>query len=93
MPVESITLRPIQKGRALLACFAHPDDESFGPGGGVFARYGRAAVNTHLVREAGQQCAALLEGAQANAFDRHARMLPRAMVPRNRCPARGRIEQ
>ena len=49
MPVESITLRPLQNGRALLACFAHPDDESFGPGGGVFARYGHAAVNTHLV--------------------------------------------
>ena len=45
------------------------------------------------VREAGQQRAAILEGAQGNAFDWHARMLPRALVPRNRCPARGRIMQ
>ncbi len=49
MPTESVPLRPFKNKRALLACFAHPDDESFGPGGGVFARYGRENVDTHLV--------------------------------------------
>ncbi len=34
--------------RTLLAVFAHPDDESFGPGG-TLARYAAQGVNVHLV--------------------------------------------
>ncbi len=34
--------------RRLLAVFAHPDDESFGPGG-TLARYAREGVEVHLV--------------------------------------------
>jgi N-acetyl-1-D-myo-inositol-2-amino-2-deoxy-alpha-D-glucopyranoside deacetylase len=34
--------------RTLLAVFAHPDDESFGPGG-TLARYAREGVQVHLV--------------------------------------------
>ncbi|MDP2660364.1 MAG: PIG-L deacetylase family protein, partial [Dehalococcoidia bacterium] len=35
-------------GRTLLAVFAHPDDESYGPGG-VLARYAAEGVEVHLV--------------------------------------------
>ena len=34
--------------RTLLAVFAHPDDESFGPGG-TLARYAAQGVNVHLI--------------------------------------------
>jgi N-acetyl-1-D-myo-inositol-2-amino-2-deoxy-alpha-D-glucopyranoside deacetylase len=34
--------------RTLLAVFAHPDDESFGPGG-TLAKYGAEGVNVHLI--------------------------------------------
>lgn len=34
--------------RTLLAVFAHPDDESFGPGGSL-ARYAAAGVDVHLI--------------------------------------------
>ncbi len=51
--------------RTLLAVFAHPDDESFGPGG-TLARYAAEGVAVHLVcatrGEAGETDPALLEG-------------------------------
>lgn len=51
--------------RVLLAVFAHPDDESFGPGG-TLARYARAGVDVWLVcgtdGNAGTVDAAMLEG-------------------------------
>jgi LmbE family N-acetylglucosaminyl deacetylase len=37
-----------KSGRTLLVVFAHPDDESFGPGG-TLARYAREGVAVHLV--------------------------------------------
>lgn len=51
--------------RVLLAVFAHPDDESFGPGG-TLARYSREGVDVWLVcgtdGNAGTVDAAMLEG-------------------------------
>ncbi|MCB0024964.1 MAG: PIG-L family deacetylase, partial [Caldilinea sp.] len=34
--------------RTLLGVFAHPDDESFGPGG-TLARYAREGVDVHVI--------------------------------------------
>jgi len=51
--------------RALLAVFAHPDDESFGPGG-TLARYAREGASVRLVcgtdGNAGTVDAAMMEG-------------------------------
>jgi len=46
--------------KTLLAIFAHPDDESFGPGG-TLAKYGAEGVTVHLI------CATLGEAGQNNA--------------------------
>jgi LmbE family N-acetylglucosaminyl deacetylase len=54
-----------EQKRVLLAVFAHPDDESFGPGG-TLARYAREGVTVWLVcgtdGNAGTVDAAMLEG-------------------------------
>lgn len=56
---------PVASRRVLLAVFAHPDDESFGPGG-TLARYAAEGVKVWLVcgtdGNAGTVDAALLEG-------------------------------
>jgi len=63
--------------RTLLAVFAHPDDESFGPGG-TLARYAAEGVAVHLVcatrGEAGEADPALLEGYESLAQRRSAEL-------------------
>lgn len=63
--------------RTLLAVFAHPDDESFGPGG-TLARYAAEGVAVHLVcatrGEAGQADPALLESHESLAQRRVAEL-------------------
>ncbi len=53
--------------RTLLAIFAHPDDESFGPGG-TLAKYAAEGVNVHLIcatmGEAGESDTADLDGCE-----------------------------
>jgi len=46
--MESIILKQTTSPRRLLLVFAHPDDESFGPGGAI-ARYARQGVEVHYV--------------------------------------------
>ena len=46
--MESIILKQTTSPRRLLFVFAHPDDESFGPGGAI-ARYARQGVEVHYV--------------------------------------------
>ena len=41
MSTETILMRPPVRERVLLACYAHPDDESFGPSGATLAKYAR----------------------------------------------------
>ena len=48
--------------KTLLAVFAHPDDESFGPGG-TLAKYGAEGVAVHLI------CATLGEAGESDASD------------------------
>ena len=43
-----MTPDPLTPRRALLAVFAHPDDESFGPGG-TLAKYAAEGVEVWLV--------------------------------------------
>jgi LmbE family N-acetylglucosaminyl deacetylase len=63
--------------RTLLAVFAHPDDESFGPGG-TLARYAAEGVAVHLVcatrGEAGEADPSLLEGYESLAQRRTAEL-------------------
>lgn len=47
-PRDQVGPRPDLTGKRLVAVFAHPDDESFGPGG-TFARYADAGVEMVLV--------------------------------------------
>jgi N-acetyl-1-D-myo-inositol-2-amino-2-deoxy-alpha-D-glucopyranoside deacetylase len=62
--VESILLRDEPRPRRLLFVFAHPDDESFGPGGTI-ARYAREGAAVHYAcatrGEAGGATPALLK--------------------------------
>ena len=48
--------------KTLLAIFAHPDDESFGPGG-TLAKYGAEGVNVHLI------CATMGEAGESDTAD------------------------
>ena len=48
MDIETLQLKPAEGERRMLVCFAHPDDESFGPGG-TLAHYARADVDVHLI--------------------------------------------
>ena len=48
MDSETLQLKPANGKRRMLVCFAHPDDESFGPGG-TLAHYARAGVDVHLI--------------------------------------------
>lgn len=48
--------------RTLLAIFAHPDDESFGPGG-TLAKYAAEGVHTHLI------CATMGEAGESDTAD------------------------
>src|SRR3954453_17982021 len=45
--IESHKLREPRGAKTLLAVLAHPDDESFGPGG-TLARYAAQGVDVHL---------------------------------------------
>jgi LmbE family N-acetylglucosaminyl deacetylase len=60
-----VNVSAVEDKRVLLAVFAHPDDESFGPGG-TLARYAREGVEVWLVcatdGNAGTVDAAMLEG-------------------------------
>ncbi len=49
MSIETIVMRPPAHERVLLACYAHPDDESFGPSGATLAKYASDGVDVHLV--------------------------------------------
>ncbi|MCX7860973.1 MAG: PIG-L family deacetylase, partial [Chloroflexus sp.] len=78
---ETIILRPTPAPDArpvLLAVFAHPDDESFGPGG-TLARYAWSGVAVHLIcatgGEEGTVDAALLNGYESVAALRRAELL------------------
>lgn len=78
---ETIVLRPTTAPGArpvLLAVFAHPDDESFGPGG-TLARYAWSGVAVHLIcatgGEEGTVDAALLNGYESVAALRRAELL------------------
>ncbi|MFQ5409084.1 MAG: PIG-L deacetylase family protein, partial [Anaerolineales bacterium] len=46
--IDTIQLKPAASTRRMLVCFAHPDDESFGPGG-TLAHYARVGVDVHLI--------------------------------------------
>ncbi len=46
---ETIVMRPPAHNRVLLACYAHPDDESFGPSGATLAKYASQGVDVHLI--------------------------------------------
>src|SRR5512143_2526060 len=63
--VQSTWLKKPASSRVLLATFAHPDDESFGPGG-TLARYASEGVSVHLVcatrGEVGEVDEAMLAG-------------------------------
>ena len=63
--MESILLREADVSRRLLVCFAHPDDESFGPAGTI-AHYATQGVAVHYVcatrGEAGDVDPGLLQG-------------------------------
>lgn len=56
---------PASPGKTLLAAFAHPDDESFGPGG-TLARYSDEGVSVHYAcgtrGEVGEAAPELLQG-------------------------------
>ncbi len=78
---EMISLRPLPipgARPALLAVFAHPDDESFGPGG-TLARYAASGVAVHLIcatgGEEGTVDPALLNGYDSVAALRRAELL------------------
>jgi N-acetyl-1-D-myo-inositol-2-amino-2-deoxy-alpha-D-glucopyranoside deacetylase/mycothiol S-conjugate amidase len=77
---ETIILRPtmVDTRPTLLAVFAHPDDESFGPGG-TLARYAWSGVAVHLIcatgGEEGTVDPALLNGYQSVAELRRAELL------------------
>ncbi len=49
MSIETIVIRTPAHKRVLLACYAHPDDESFGPGGATLAKYASEGVDVHLI--------------------------------------------
>jgi mycothiol S-conjugate amidase len=63
--VQSSWLKPPSSSRRLLAVFAHPDDETFGPGG-TLARYAADGVDVHYAcatrGEVGTVDAELLQG-------------------------------
>lgn len=78
---ETIVLRPTalpEVRPALLSVFAHPDDESFGPGG-TLARYAWSGVAVHLIcatgGEEGTVDAELLRGYDSVAALRRAELL------------------
>ena len=49
MSSETIVMRAPTRKRVLLACYAHPDDESFGPSGATLAKYASEGVDVHLI--------------------------------------------
>lgn len=69
--------------RVLLAVLAHPDDESFGPGG-TLALYAQQGVNVHLVcatrGEAGHVSAEMMEGFASIAEKRTAELRCAAQI-------------
>lgn len=78
---ETIVLRPavaVGTRPTLLAVFAHPDDESFGPGG-TLARYAWSGAAVHLIcatgGEEGTVDAELLQGYESVAALRRAELL------------------
>ena len=47
-PTDTVQLKPPQSERRMLYSLAHPDDESFGPGGSII-RYAQAGIDLHLI--------------------------------------------
>ena len=48
LTTETVTFKPGGAARRMLYVLAHPDDESFGPGGSII-RYGAEGVDVHLI--------------------------------------------